>query len=144
MLKFLFAFLVSASFFFPVTIANAQSIFYSAFGYALGSTSTDGYRGGGGGNIIYMAPRVAERLKVDPLEVRLMSTVSLDVYTPRKTGGKSIQEIFSSVVRESEKFTLLEVILIIDQSDPSGANFWFAYIEKEKLRSLSDLASPSN
>ncbi len=145
MSKFLATLLLSFSLFLPAPAANAQCLLCGVIGFALGSADSDQY-GGGSGNVIYVAPRISERLLADPLEVKI--TTSGRLYMVRGSfknfAGSSIQEIFDMTVLDSQKYTVLEVMRMVGPSSLDTTYFWFAYIENEKMRPLSDLPPPSN
>lgn len=145
MLKFLATFSLALTLLLPAPVASAQCLLCGVIGFALGSAGGDQY-GAGGGNIIYIAPRISERLRVDPLQVRIVASDLLLMQSSQirrgYQGGGTIQDIFAASVPESEKYTVLEVVRVIDPGSNWRANFWFAYIEKEHLRPLSELPLP--
>lgn len=142
--------LITATFFSPMmaTKAEAQCLLCGVVGFALGSASNDEQAGASSGsNVIYVAPHIGERI-ADPLEVRIETSERLamgdsDTWNPRRVtpmAGKTLKEIFEASVTDSENFTILEIMRVHDSSeDARVAVFWFAYIENEKMRPLSEL-----
>jgi hypothetical protein len=112
-----------------------------AVGYALGSNSSQG--GGSAGAVLYIAPRIAERI-VDPLAVHIVSSATRNysnigrhVAGTDRWEGLTIQQIFERTVQRHEQYVVLEVVRIVHPEENASATFWFTYIEKEKLLPLS-------
>ena len=130
------------------TKAEAQCLLCGVIGFAIGSSSNDEQAGASsGGNVIYVAPHIDERI-ADPLAVRIAVSPRMGF----SNGGwnrhimaaqsMTLHEMFEATIPNHEDFTILEIARVIKPDEFRLAVFWFAYIEKEKMRPLSDL--PSN
>lgn len=147
--KFVSALVVTVAMFVSIPAAQAQCLLCGVIGFALGSSSGDNaspMRAGGGGSVLYVAPRIAERIS-NPLEVHIASTNYLRFYkisdrVPEYTMGHTVQQVFDKTVPNSGKYVILEVMRVISPENASVAVFWFAYIEKEKMHSLESLVQP--
>ena len=130
------------------TKAEAQCLLCGAVGYAIGTAMNYERTGvSSGGNIIYVAPYISERI-ADPLAVRIAVTPEMgfsDVNWNRdvtRAQSMTLQEMFEMTVPNHENFTILEIARVFTPDSNRLAVFWFAYIENEKMRPLSQL--PSN
>ncbi len=138
--KFLATLLLTLTFQFPVQTANAQCLLCMAGGFMLGSAGSSDQYSNAGGNVLYQAPGIAERLD-NPLEVRIAASETLYMLRgdrPAHKGGKSIQEIFEMTIPGAHQYTLLQVERVIDPDDNMSATFWFAYIETQKIKPPSN------
>lgn len=140
--------LITAIFFSPImaTKAEAQCLLCGIVGFAIGSASNDEQAGAStGSNVIYVAPHIAERI-ADPLDVRIIAerfNFSNTRHNPSISAQfASLRALFQHAVPEHENYTLLEIMRVVDHQAHGAAVFWFAYIENEKMRPLSEL--PSN
>jgi hypothetical protein len=149
MFKYLVSGLVGLAMFAGIpSIANAQCLLCGIIGFAIGS-STSGAKAtpqdvSGGGAVLYIAPRIAERI-TEPLSVRIASTpvagFSSSTDWTYKWKGMTIQQIFEKTVDKPEQYVVLEVMRVVNPSNPNAANFWFAYLENEKVTPLDKLSS---
>ncbi|MBI2054781.1 MAG: hypothetical protein HYT39_01635 [Candidatus Sungbacteria bacterium] len=131
----------------PTSVAQAQCLLCGVIGFAIGS-STSGVNAtpqdvsGGGGAVLYIAPRISERI-TEPLAVRIASTpvagFSSDTGWNYKWKGMTIQQIFEKTVKNPEQFVVLEVMRVVNPSNTNAATFWFAYLEKHKVVPLERL-----
>ncbi|MDP3958247.1 MAG: hypothetical protein Q8Q36_02155 [bacterium] len=129
------------------SVAQAQCLLCGIIGFAIGS-STSGVNAhpqdvsGGGGAVLYIAPRISERI-TEPLAVRIASTpvagFSSGTEWKYKWKGTTIQQIFEKTVEKPEQFVVLEVMRVVSPSDINAATFWFAYLEKDKVVPLERL-----
>ncbi len=133
------------TFFSPMmaTKAEAQCLLCGVVGFALGSASNDEQAGtSSGSNVIYVAPHIGERI-ADPLAVRIVAKRFSfgDGQYRGMTGAQfaSLRALFQNAVPEHENFTLLEIMRVVDHRYHEAAVIWFAYIENEKMRPLSDV-----
>jgi hypothetical protein len=140
--------IMTAAIFSPIsaTRAEAQCLLCGVIGFAIGSASNDKNTGAGaGGSVIYIAPYIGERI-ADPLDVRIVakqfSFSEKLKHWDQYAGKYSLRQLFENAVEEHEKYTLLEIMRVVDYEYPGVAVFWFAYIENEKMKPLSKL--PSN
>lgn len=93
---------------------------------------------GNGSNIIYTLPRVSERVK-DPLLIRLVSQeLSFDI-TGYGGAGKTLWELFKERVENADKFTILQIVRVFDESQQTRAAIWFAYTETTNIIPLEKL-----
>ena len=139
--------LITATIFSPMmtTKAEAQCLLCGVVGFALGSASNDEQAGASSGSkVIYVAPHIGERIG-DPLEVRIVAKRFSfgDSRYRSSTGAQfaSLRALFQNAVPEHENFTLLEIMRVVDHQAHGAAVFWFAYIENEKMKPLSELSS---
>ncbi len=110
-------------------VARAQT------GFLLGAVAGAAFAGGsshGPANpdVLYLAPRAAERIK-DPLDVRHMG---IDVVS--HGSGYTLREYFSKWFRSQEtadRFEILQVVRVASEGSGRNVFFWFLYVEKEKL-----------
>jgi hypothetical protein len=149
MRKFFVSGLVSLALFASVSsTAQAQCLLCGTVGFALGSStsahaSLQDVSAGSGGAVLYVAPRISERIN-DPLGVhiavsdtRRFSMNRGDSSGPGK--GMTIQQIFNITVKEADRYIVLEVMRVINPNYTNVAVFWFAYLEKEKVTPLDKL-----
>jgi hypothetical protein len=123
-------------------------------GLILGSGGDTTVAGSGGPSVIYVAPRVSERVE-DPLGIK-MTVVTIwpgNRYVRgnssrgehlRSKGNLSLRQIFSynwseSLRKEAEKYTILRIVRAIDGQCVRCAAIWFSYIENSKVIPLSRL-----
>lgn len=127
------------------SVAQAQCLLCGIVGFALGSSASSAAgNAGGGGAVLYIAPRIPERI-TDPLGVRLVASRQMgfsDQYWKNPMGGATIQNIFDKTVAGSNQYVVLEVVRVIAPEQNEVAVFWFAYIEKGKVLPLEKLPSP--
>lgn len=125
-----------------ITEVKAQCLLCGVAGYMIGSSGAGQSTGAGGGNTLYVAPRISERLG-DPLAVHIaasdMWTFSSKLWGNEGAHGATLRDLFANSVEEYEKFTILEVKRVISPGNIKKAVFWFAYIEKDQLKPLSEL-----
>lgn len=142
--------LITATFLSPMmnTKAEAQCLLCGAVGFALGSASNDEQAGASvGSNVIYVAPYIGNRID-DPLDVRIVASSNLifteggwNTRTITPMAGSTLHEIFKKSVTNPEKYTIIEIMRVITPDEVRGAIFWFAYIENEKIRPLSEFSN---
>jgi len=139
--------LITAVLFSPMiaTKAEAQCLLCGVVGFALGSASNDEQAGAlSGSNVIYVAPHIGERI-ADPLDVKVIASEDYHFKGGNDEDdyqGASLRTIFANTVYEHEKYTILEIVRLVNPKLRSKATFWFAFIENEKMRPLSEF--PSN
>ncbi len=138
------------------SVAQAQCLLCGIVGFAIGASvsSSDPANAanpdvsGNGGAILYIAPRISERIN-EPLAVHIASSLSSGFSDGkernwyRKWQGSTIQEIFDRTVDHSDRYVILEVMRVIQPSEVEAAVFWFAYLEKNKVVPLEKLSPPS-
>ncbi len=128
--------------------AQLGCLFCGAVGFALGSALASDQaqqNASVGGEVLYRAPMLVDRLQ-DPLEIRFASVYaeySMDVSrnSISRTKGESLKEVFSQLVPNSDRYTVVEILRYIHPQATTAATLWFGYIETEKLKPLPQTQS---
>ncbi len=127
-------------------VAQADFLLGMAVGSAMSSGDDDQATGNGGGDVLYTAPRIAERIS-NPLEIRIIASKSQcfsskgDFSYGGNCGGMAIQEIFNHVIEGKEsQYIILQVKRVVGTNN-QWCVLWFTYIEKDKIIPLEKLSS---
>lgn len=122
--------------------AQAQGFLFGVIaGSSLSSGGTTVHGGDGSANVLYLMPRVAERIS-DPLAMRVMATAGggddcAGVIARRNFGNMTLRQHFAATVSQPERYEVLQVVRTMR---PDGANcLWFTFIERDKIRPLASL-----
>lgn len=126
-----------------VSAANAQSFLFGlGTGLMLGSSTNNQY-GGDNANVLYLAPRAAERIR-DPLSIHVVASAGGEGGCAgegaRQAFAKlSLADHFALAVPKSEKYEVLQVVRAMRPDSASCLVLWFAFVEKDKLVQLGML-----
>ena len=121
-----------------VTVADAARAGFGT-GVIVGVMISRGQSvGSGDSNVLYVMPRVCERVK-EPLEMKMTATYSMYFGPHSSDAGKSLKELFKETVTGSDKYEILQVTRVLDSKDLAKAVVWFVYIEKELVVPLEKL-----
>lgn len=119
-------------------VAQAQASFL--LGMLLGSAmSGDVVQGSEGNpNLVYVAPRVAERVK-DPMDLRF---VSVGFRNDNGLYGMTMRQLFARALpnpKEADKYEVVQIIRIASQGSAYDPYVWFTYIDRSLLIALEKL-----
>jgi hypothetical protein len=90
----------------------------------------------GNANLLYLAPRAAERIK-DPFALQVASSDC------QRSPGKTIAEIFRATVnKEDYDKVILQVLRVPGALNTSCTSFWFVFTSNSNLNPLDKLPSP--
>lgn len=131
--------------------ANAQCLLCGVIGFALGSASQSGAEAkeeSATKNILYIMPHANERVQ-EPAALHLAHdhcyyTVEGKHWysdsTSESTNGWTIQKRFERMFgpeAQPSRYEIVQVIQMPQRGDPTCMILWFAYIEKDKLKPLT-------
>jgi len=126
--------------------AQASFIFGMVVGSALSSSGDTTVANQGAMNIMYVMPRVAERV-TDPLGVRSAASPCY-LYSEEKPDGwgwtrvyhpYSLREFFAKTVENPDKYTILQAVRTTAATETGCVRMIFAFIENDKIRPLESL-----
>jgi hypothetical protein len=123
-----------------VSNANADFATGLVIGNMLGGNMLGGNdvsRGGSEANVLYVMPRVSERIK-EPLQMR--TVVSAD--TCVRTDGNTLSEDFVNSIDNSGKYEVLQVLRVQNVDTTRCFRYWFTYIEKNYVIPVEQLSQP--